>query len=248
LHLVFGHRGNAANAPENTLESIRQAVALGVDGVEFDVRLSADGQLVLMHDPTVDRTTNGTGAVRNLTLRQLRTFDAGYNYGPPDYPYRGKGLTIPTAQKALEITAPLELIIEIKAVEASQPLLDLLTSRGDKDRVTVGSFIAEALIPFRRAGFRTTASLPEARALLAPAVCRIRRANLPFTMLSIPPRYRGVPLPVSALARCVAEANVSVSVWTVNDARLAVRLWRGGVAGIISDDPQRILDARRALG
>lgn len=245
--LVFAHRGNSAHAPENTLESFRQAVALGVDGVEFDVRLSADGEVVVMHDPTVDRTTSGTGAVRSLTLSQLRTFDAGYHFGPPNYPYRAKGVTIPTAREALELTSPLELIIEIKAVEAAEPLLHLIKSRGDDARVTIGSFVPEALVPFRRAGLRTTASLPEARALVAPAVCQLKRSRLPYTMLSIPPRYRGIPLPLSSLARCVAPAGVSVSVWTVNDPRLAVRLWRGGVAAIITDDPSTILNARRAL-
>ena len=76
----------------------------------------------------------------------------------------------------------------------------------------------------------------------------LRRHKLPFSVLSIPQRYKGMPLPLRALARCVAPAGVKVDVWTVNDARDALRLWRKGVAAVLSDDPQRILEARKALG
>jgi glycerophosphoryl diester phosphodiesterase len=245
---VIAHRGNSAHAPENTLESFRQAVALGVDGLEFDVRLAADGELVVMHDPTVDRTTNGHGEVARLTRAQLQAFDAGYHFGPPRYPYRGRGITIPSVEQALDATAPLPLIVEVKALEAAEPLLRLLQSRGDEKRVTIGSFVAGALVPFRRADVATSASLEEVRALLLPAVCRRRKHALPFTMMSIPPQYRGIPLPLGALARCVAPAGVTVDVWTVNDPETALDFWRRGVRGILSDDPARILAARRSLG
>ncbi|MGQ0643823.1 MAG: glycerophosphodiester phosphodiesterase family protein [Gemmatimonadaceae bacterium] len=245
--VVYGHRGNAAHAPENTLESFREAIALGVDGLEFDVRLSADGELVVIHDPTVDRTTNGTGAVSRLTLEQLQALDAGARFGPMTYPYSDRGITIPTVAEALDATAPLPLIVEVKAIEAAQPLVDLLRARGDEERVTIGSFIASALLPFRRVGIATSASLEEVRALLVPAVCRFRRNKLPYDILSVPPYYRGVPIPVGALARCVAPAGTTVYVWTVNDPRTALGFWRRGVRGILSDDPAAILEARRSL-
>ncbi|MGQ0538241.1 MAG: glycerophosphodiester phosphodiesterase family protein [Gemmatimonadaceae bacterium] len=241
--VVIGHRGNAAHAPENTLESFRQAVALGADGVEFDVRLSSDGAVVVMHDALVDRTTDGTGPVANLTLAQLRRLDAGYSFagGSATHPYRGAGITIPTADEALDATRPLPTIVEVKATAAAEALLRLLQRRGDEERVVVGSFDTQSLAPFRRAGIRTTASRAEVRSLLAPALMRVRRKGLPFAVLSIPPTYRGMPLPLRALARCVASDEVPLHVWTVNDAHLAQRLWRIGVTGILSDDPARIL-------
>lgn len=242
--LVIGHRGNSAHAPENTLESFRQAIALGVDGLEFDVRLSADGQLVVIHDPTVERTTNGTGVVSGLTLEQLRAFDAGYNFGAPRYPYRGRGVTIPTVVEALDLTAPLPLVIEIKALEAAEPLLALIQARHEEERVTIGSFVAGALLPFRKASMRTSASFDEVRALLAPAVCGLRRKSVPFNVLSIPPRYRRVPLPVRALARCLAPAGTPLHVWTVNDPAEALWLWKHGANAILTDDPATILEAR----
>lgn len=245
--VVIAHRGNSAHAPENTLESFRQGIALGADGVEFDVRLSSDGAVVVMHDATLERTTNGTGEIARLTLKQLRRFDAGYHFGPQTYPYRDRGITIPTAQQALDETRPYPVIVEVKTIEAAEPLLALIRARGDEGRVTVGSFVTGALAPFRRAGLRTTASFAEVRALLIPAVLGLRRHKLPFSVLSIPLRYKGMPLPVRALARCVAPAGVKVDVWTVNDPRDALRLWRKGVAAVLSDDPRRILEARKAL-
>lgn len=246
-HFVFAHRGNSAHAPENTLEAFRQAVALGVDGLEFDVRLTADGVPVVLHDATVERTTDGRGAVAAMTLRELRRLDAAFSFGGQTYPYRGTGVGVPTVEEALDVTAPLPLIVEVKALEAAEPLLDLLRRRGETERVIVGSFVAGALVPFRRAGVRTSASMQEVRGLLAPAVCRLRRRQLPFATLAIPPRYRGLPLPIAALARCVAPAGVSLDIWTVNDPEEALRLWRAGVRGVMSDDPATILAARRRL-
>jgi glycerophosphoryl diester phosphodiesterase len=201
-----------------------------------------------MHDPTVDRTTNGSGDVARLTLKQLRVFDAGYRFGPMTYPYRDRGITIPTVAEALDSTVPLPLIIEIKSIEAAEPLLALIRGRHEEERVTIGSFISGALVPFRRAGIATTASFDEVRALLVPAVCRLRRANLPFSMMSIPPTYRGLPLPVGALVRCMAAAGGSVYLWTVNDASAAVRFWQRGVRGILSDDPGAMIEARGRIG
>lgn len=246
--VVIAHRGNSAHAPENTLEAFKQAVALKVDGVEFDVRLTADNQLVVIHDPTVDRTTNGSGDVARLTLERLRELDAAYRFGPSTYPYRDRGIRIPTVAEALDVTAPLNIIIEVKTIEASEPLLALIRSRGDERRVTVGSFVTGASLPFRKAGVPTTATFDEARNLLVPALLGIKRKDAPYSLMSIPPRYKGIPLPLGAMVRALAPAGVAVQVWTVNDPRDALRLWRQGVQGILSDDPATILKARDTLG
>lgn len=223
-------------------------MALGVDGVEFDVRFTADRQLVVIHDPTVDRTTGGSGAVARLTLERLRQLDAGYRFGASTYPYRERGIRIPTVAEVLDVTAPLNVIVEVKTLEAAEPLLALIRSRRDESRVIVGSFETGALLPFRQAGVRTTATFQEARNLLAPALLGMRRRSTPFSILSVPPRYKGIPLPLAALARCVASAGASVHVWTVNDPRKALRLWHNGVHGILSDDPATMIQARTALG
>lgn len=218
-----------------------------MDAVEFDVRLSADRELVVIHDATVDRTTSGSGAVAHLTLRQLRELDAGYRYGPSTYPYRDRGIRIPTVADVLDATASLEVVVEIKAVDAAEPLLHLLRARGEEGRVIVGSFVREWLLPFRRAGIRTTAASDEVRKLIVPALLGRRLHATPFTIVSVPPRYKLIPVPLGALARCVAPAGTRVHVWTVNDPGEAQRLWRDGIHGIISDDPAAILRARDSL-
>jgi len=220
---------------------------MDVDGVEFDVRLTADGQLVVIHDPTVNRTTEGSGEVARLTLDELRALDAAYRFGSHTYPYRERGIRIPTVAEALDVTGPLDVIIEVKEIEAAEPLLALIRSRGDETRVTVGSFVSGALLPFRRAGVKTTATFQEARNLLVPALLGIRRRSAPYSTLSVPPRYKGIPLPLGAMARALAPAGVGVQVWTVNDPREALQLWQKGVQGILSDDPAVILQARARL-
>lgn len=115
---VVAHRGGAHHAPENTMVAFRKAVAMGADVVEFDVRLTADNRLVLMHDTTVDRTTNGTGFVRDLTLAELRALDAGTSFRPA---FAGEG--VPSLEEALEWFAArdVRLFVDVKSDEDLVP-------------------------------------------------------------------------------------------------------------------------------
>jgi len=120
--LVIGHRGNAAFAPENTLESFDQAMALGVDAIEFDVRVARDGVPVVIHDPTLERTTGRRDAVASLTAADLRTADTGATFtrdGGKTFPYRGRGLTVPTLPEVLARFPNLPMLIEVKVPEAA---------------------------------------------------------------------------------------------------------------------------------
>lgn len=95
----FAHRGASGLAPENTLEAFRIGVEAGARGLELDAHMTLDGEVVVLHDPTVDRTTDGSGAVAEMPLADLRRLDAGYRFSPDggsSYPYRGRGLRIPT--------------------------------------------------------------------------------------------------------------------------------------------------------
>src|SRR5690349_1723944 len=96
---VIAHRGDSAHFPENTIPSFDRAIDLAADAIEFDLRVSRDGEIVIIHDPTVDRTTDGAGAVSSLTLAELKRLDAGARFsadGGRTFPFRGRGLTIPT--------------------------------------------------------------------------------------------------------------------------------------------------------
>src|SRR5918992_5358391 len=114
----LAHRGASALAPENTIEAFRLAVEAGAGGLELDVHMTRDGHIVVIHDATVDRTTNGSGAVSEITLDELRGFDAGYHFssdGGPSRPYRGRGVRVPTLGEVLEEFPGVAVNIDIKA-------------------------------------------------------------------------------------------------------------------------------------
>ena len=127
--MIIGHRGAAGYEPENTLLSFRRAVDIGVDWIEFDLHRSADGHLVVIHDETVDRTTNGHGRVRDMTLGQLKGLDAG------------KGQQIPTLQEVIDLArGRVRMIPEIKQEGIELELLDVIDRNGIVNDCMVASF------------------------------------------------------------------------------------------------------------
>lgn len=250
-HPVIGHRGNRAHAPENTIESIRQAVALGVDAVEFDVHVSRDGTLVVMHDPTLDRTTNGSGPIAARTLAELRGLDAGAKFsidGGKSYPYRERGITIPTFDEVMELLPrELPIIIEVKTPAATSFVSDAVRRHGIAKRIIVAGFDGDAVRPLRGQGFALGASTGDVASLLLPSLLRRRLGPQPFQALCIPPVWNAIPVPILAMARSLRGSGTVIHVWTINEPSQALHLWRGGVQGIISDDPGLMLAARQGL-
>jgi glycerophosphoryl diester phosphodiesterase len=246
---VIGHRGNRAHAPENTLEALQQAVALGADAVEFDVQVTRDGELVVMHDLTIDRTTSGTGAVAALSLAELREHDAGARYTADhgrSFPWRGRGVRVPMFDEVVEaLPTTLPLIVELKTPSASTALHAAIRRHDLAHRIIVAGFDDASTRPLRGGGFALGASTPDVVRLLLPALLR-RRTTVPwYQALCIPPVHRGIPVPIAAITRAVRHTGVVTHVWTVNEPQQAVRLWAQGVQGIISDDPAAILAVRR---
>jgi len=246
--VVIGHRGNRAHAPENTLESFRQAIARGADAIELDVHVSRDGTLVVIHDPTLDRTTNGSGAVERLTLAQLRLLDAGAKFtsdGGKTFSYRGRGITIPTFDEVIEVLPrELPLIIELKTPAATAPISDAVRRHGIANRIIVASFDATAVHPLRGQGFALGAAAGEVASLMIPSLIGRRIGPQQFQALCIPPNWNGIPVPILSMARSLERSGTVIHVWTVNEPARAQALWRGGVQGIISDDPALMLAAR----
>jgi len=247
--LVIGHRGNRAHAPENTLESLLEAVALGVDAVEFDLRVSRDGTLVVIHDETLDRTTNGSGPVVTRTVAELRSLDAGARFTRDEgrtFPWRGRGVTVSTFDDIIE-SLPRELpcIIELKTPAATELVKVAVHRHAIAHRVIVASFDPAATRPLRGAGFALGASTPDVAKLLLPALLGRHVRPQHFQALCIPPRWHGIPLPIAALARALRGSGAVTHVWTINDPAHALRLWREGVQGIISDDPGLMLAQRK---
>ena len=248
---VVGHRGNRAHSPENTLQSLRDGVALRVDAVEFDLRVSRDGKLVLMHDATLERTTNGSGPVALHTAAQLESLDAGFNFTPDGggtFPWRGRGIGVPTFDGVVEsLPRELPLIIELKTPVAAPLIRDAINRHGIARRVIVAGFNSESVHPLRGAGFALGASTPDVARMLLPSLLRLPTGKLGFDALCIPPEHRGFPLPIKALARAARRTGAVTHIWTVNDPDEARRYWTAGVQGINSDDPALILPVRAAM-
>jgi glycerophosphoryl diester phosphodiesterase len=247
---VIGHRGNAIHAPENTLESFRQAVALGVDAIELDVRVTRDGVPVVIHDPTLGRTTDRGDGVADISLAGLRRADAGARFSPDagaTFPYQGRGLTIPTLREVVDALPGIPLLIEVKVPEAGPAIVDTLARSGDGGRIVAASMQREAVLPLRAANLATGASAADVLSLWSLLIRRRFPQALPYAALCIPRRYSGLPLPVAGLARVAKGAGVATHVWTVDDPRVAAKLWRAGVQGIVTNDPRTMLRARSQL-
>ena len=246
--LVVGHRGAAARAPENTLESFALAVAAGADAIELDVHLAADGVPVVHHDPTLDRTTSGRGPLRALTAAQLARLDAGARFTPDGgrtFPFRGRGVGVPTLAAVLERFPALPIVVEIKDAAAAPAVRALLERHGAARRALVASFDARALDPFRDSPFALGATQREVAALLLAALTARAVAPPPYHAISVPPRYRGLPLPLARFARLLRPHGRPVHVWTVDSPTTAAALWQAGVSGVISNDPAALVGVGR---
>lgn len=246
-HPIIGHRGNAARAPENTIESFRQAVELGVDALELDVHLTGDGHVVVIHDPTLDRTTDQSGRVDRMSLAEIQRADAGARFTRDrgqTVPYRGQGITVPTLDEVLGRFSATPLLIELKTEAASQATRDLIERHGAKQRCIVAAFNENAMTAFHGSGIAQGGSRRDTAMLLWRALMRVPVSRVDFNVLCMPPSHRGVPLPVGGYASMLAPLGVPVHVWTIDDPLEAERLRRRGVRGIISNDPGAMLGHR----
>lgn len=247
---VIGHRGNRAYAPENTIESMAQAVAAGADAIEFDIRLSADGIAVVHHDPTVVRTTSGHGAVERLTFAQLREFDAGANFstdGGKTHPYRGKGHRIPSFDEVLEAFPSTPLLIEIKTPLASVAVRQAIEKHKAEERCLVDSLSRDALKIFADSKIAFGAASGDVARLMQEVLLGRPITPLAYKALCVPLQYYGLPLPVRRFARVAPKYDCRVHVWTINSPVVAKDLWINGVNGIITDDPAMMLKLRESV-
>jgi glycerophosphoryl diester phosphodiesterase len=229
--------------PENTIEALRDAVSIGADALEFDVRTTRDGIPVLMHDPTLDRTTDGRGPVAAVSLAELSAVNAAS--GRTDW--TGPRLRVPTLEQVLDEFRDTPLLIEVKEVAAARPTDLVIRRLGAEQRVVVGSQKAAVMDYFHGSGLLTCASQRDATILLPWAIVGAAPTRLGYDVLSITPQYAGLPVPVVRMAATARRAGVATHVWTVNDPTEATRFWSGGVNGIVTDDPVAILLARDAF-
>jgi glycerophosphoryl diester phosphodiesterase len=261
--LVFAHRGGAQIAPENTLAAFTCAHALGVDGFELDVRLSRDGEVMVIHDADVERTTNGKGRVSALTSDELRQLDAGSRFkgSLPEGDTR-----IPFLRDVLARFPEEMLIIELKGASPSLPprVFEIVREAGALDRVCFGGFQRHMLIGIRRCGRRHTSKSDTSDRRGRPVVCSSAsreetRWSLyrswvhlpwpwrPYDAFQVPEISKGTRVVSPEFIRVAHARDLLVQVWTVNDEPSMTRLLEWGVDGLISDRPDLALRARDAF-
>lgn len=253
---AVGHRGAAAVAPENTLPGFRHARDVGADAVELDVQCSRDGALMVIHDDTVDRTTDGTGEVDEMSRAELRELDAGHAFTPDrgrSFPYRGEGVGIPTLDEVADATADLPMIVEVKSERAGRALGDWLAGDGaeHRDRVVVGGFDPAEVEPAARAARWRCAYQGELLPfVLLGKVGLDRLVSPPAADAAMVPEKRwGIRVVSAGFCRHAHREGMGVFVWTVNRPDRMRRLLDRGVDGLVSDAPgraRRVLEEREA--
>jgi glycerophosphoryl diester phosphodiesterase len=250
---VIAHRGGRSLGPESTLYTFQCALELGVDVLEVDIRTTKDGQLILLHDRTVDRTTNGTGPVNNYTLAKLKTLDAGYRWSPDrgqTFPMRGKGLTVPTLAEVFKTFPNARINIELKesrTVEIAS-LCRLIQDYQKTHQVMVASFDVSQLNKFREQCPQVATSAGAREAFLFYGVQWAHLEHLyspPAQALQVPQYYGNRQVVTPRFLEAAHDRNMRVHVWTVNDRQSMQQLINLGVDGIMTDDPERLL---RLLG
>lgn len=217
LELRVGHRGAKAYEPENTLRSFMKALELGVNAIEFDVRRTRDGELVVIHDAEVDRTTDGKGLVSELTLREIKALSTE------------KGERIPTLEEALDfLDRKVKILIELKEVGIEEKVLEAVKRRGLEDNVIIISFHKEALRKVRELNDKVETGLiyVKHRDPIGAALSLKAQYLLPL--------YRFVH---TAFVKRAHEKGLKIIAWTINTLEEAQECARKGVDGIASDKP-----------
>jgi glycerophosphoryl diester phosphodiesterase len=254
IPLVIAHQGGDDVRPGDTLPAFQHAVDIGADVLEMDAHITKDGHIVLMHDEQVDRTTDGTGLIEEMTLEELKRLDAAYKWTTDNgetYSYRGHGVTVPTLEELFQKFPQMRYVIEIKKsqIPIDKPLCDLIRQHGMQNKVLVASFHDVAMANFR-------ATCPEvatsgSRSEVTPFVLLSKLfwtgflRSPQFQSLQVPYETKesyGIPIMTRRFIEQAHARNVRIEPWTVDDPELMKEYINWGVDGIITDNPDLMLE------
>ena len=251
---IAGHRGAAGTMPENTLESFSRALEEGATFIEMDVHATRDGEIVIIHDETVQRTTDGEGSVREMDLAEMKRLDAGFRFtadGGATYPFRGLGIRVPTVREFFSGFPRAKATLEIKELSAAatETLFDLIEEFGKAQQVLLAAEndammgAARSVMRDRGLSVATGFSTGEIRAVVTALwTGKEPPPDVGGQALQIPRRYQGMELVTPASVAAAHGLGVEVHVWTVNEVDEMKALLALGVDGIITDYPARLRD------
>ncbi len=237
----FAHRGSRVLWPENTLHGFGAAVdELGYRYLELDLHLSADRVPMVVHDATLDRTTDGTGPVAARTVAELQELDAAHRFDPEnDYPLRGSGITVPTLDEVYRAWPEVRLNIDLKASGEEWAVAEVIRANSAEHRTLVGSFSDRRITRFRRiTGGAVAVSAGPVAATRMYLASRLGIPTRPRRVQAyqVSEQYAGFTVD-RKLSEAVHRAGAQIHVWTVNEAEEIRRLFDAGVDGIITDRP-----------
>ena len=248
--IILAHRGGSLIAPENSMSAFKKAAELGVHGFEIDIRLTKDEEIIVFHDEYIDRTTDGSGRVADMSLSELQAFDLGYHFvnEQQEFEYRGKGDAIITLRELFEEFPQMLINIDMKdspdTYEGSlipSKLWRLIDEMGAQNRVVVTSFHDEQIDRFNLYAQNSVA--------LGAGENEVRKAYSAYTsqfghlyhpradVVQIPVRSGVFPLDGEGFIGFLSNLNVPVHYWTINDTPTMERLIRSGAKGIVTDRP-----------
>jgi len=238
----FAHRGGAVLRPENTLLAFDHGLLVGADGLEFDVRLSRDGVVVVHHDETLERTTNGTGAVAEYSADALAQLDAAFHFrGIDGERYMGRGHGIPRLTDVLGRYPGIPLIIELKGSdpEVGRRAVAAVRDAGALDRVWFGAYSTRVLRAVRAAApeARTSAAREEVRWFLYRSWLGVAPTDTAYGAFQVPETSGRIRVVSPRFVRAAHAAALEVHVWTVDGPTDMERLLAMGVDALISDRP-----------
>jgi glycerophosphoryl diester phosphodiesterase len=256
--MVIAHQGGEWLRPSNTLVAFDHAVGLGVDVLEMDIHQTQDGVIVLMHDATVDRTTDGSGAIKEMSFAEIRALDAGHYWTDDDgatYPYRGQGIQVPTLEELFQRYPDMRMNIEIKQETPSmvRPFCQLLRDYNREESTLVATFHQSTVEEFREVCPNVITSMVEPEIQLFFGLNAVGLGALfqaPGTAFQVPrtsslPLIGEVDVITERFVRVAHSHNIQVHAWTINDPAEMERLIALGVDGIITDRPDLLLEVVR---
>ena len=257
--MVIAHQGGDGIWPGDTMHAFEKAVEIGADVLEVDAHITKDGEIVLMHDEKVDRTTDGTGLIEDLTLAELKKLDAAYKWTNDDgetFPFRGQGIQVPTLRELFEKFPDMRYVVEIKLTKnpIDVPLCSLIREKNMQEKVVVASFHDEAMGRFRITcpEVATGASRSEVTKFVIMGKAFLSGWDSPqYQSLQVPwekSESKNIPIMTERFIREAHAKNLHVEPWTVDDPELMRQYIEWGVDGIMTDRPDVMMEVLKELG
>lgn len=250
--LVIGHADDSGSGlwPGNTMPYLEGIADIGVDMLEMDINMTQDGRIILMHDTTVDRTTNGSGRIPDLSLEEIQALEVGVNWTQDDgqtFPYRGHGLQVPTLNEVFEHFPDYPMVIEIKQQEPDMtaPFCDLIREYGMEEKVIVASFSDDTIKAFRHLcpEVATSPGSDEVRNFVLLNFIFLSEILSPgYQVFQVPVESSGITVITPRFIRAAHNRNLQIQVWTINDPAEMQRLIDLNVDGIMTDRPDLLLE------